>query len=307
MLGGSRPERQRNLVQNVKHSELKPGLLGRAQHNKPPFRLLHLPAEIRQMIYRFVLGDQNIRARHYEDYSRNDSVPDEALSFRFRKDDIATHLQELHWFEKNAQPRHPGRQTTMARLYGGEPVCLNLLLANRQIYNEAREIPYSSNTFAFAQAHVFRLFISPWASGCPVDSCMKLIRRIVFFIPLFAEATVDDRDPIPSLTSYGKSHCLKGLQEVRLVIGRRKPEGERWEMLYADRTDLRNVYDLFAFSKENVSKIRYEVLLEEGCDESERERARAYERLLEAKAQAPGYNSDDSWPFGSDGEDEESS
>ncbi|KAL2796669.1 hypothetical protein BJX66DRAFT_299057 [Aspergillus keveii] len=130
------------------------------QYNTPPFRFLALPAEIRQMIYRFALGEQNIRARHFEDYRLSKYVPDESLSFRFRKDDIAKHLQELYCFERSVKPQHSHLQAAKARIYGWDTVSLNLLLASRQVYNEAWKIPYSTNTFAFAEAHVFRLFIS---------------------------------------------------------------------------------------------------------------------------------------------------
>ncbi|KAL3494662.1 hypothetical protein BJX62DRAFT_233953 [Aspergillus germanicus] len=115
----------------------------------------------------------------------------------------------------------PGRDTVKARLYGGETVCLNMLLANRQIYYQARKIPYSSDRFAFSGPTVFKGFIANWFHHPRLDSCMRLIRTIVIYVALCAEATIDDWEPIPSLQRKRGDYPFDSLQEVRIVIGRR--------------------------------------------------------------------------------------
>jgi hypothetical protein len=227
------------------------------------------------MIYRFVFGDRNIRVRFYDDFSLDskdefaeDFCVTETLSFRFQKHDIAADLEEPFWFEMNTDPEGAADNW----LYGGDTVCLNLLLANRQIYKEACKIPYSTNISSFFEARAFQRFVSPKFSGRPRRSCMKLIGSIALYVPFFAEPTEEDWDAPPSSSSAWKPHGPDGLQQLHIVIRRRDCEGgmdtdpetsdEEW-------TDIYHLNDLFVFAKLNLQNVTVEVLLKWHCDKSD--------------------------------------
>jgi hypothetical protein len=237
-----------------------------------------------------VFGDQTIRVRYYDDYGLDDEdefavdfFVTEILSFRFQKMDIATDLEGLFWCGWNLGNEGAADNS----FYGGDPVCLNILLANRQVYSEACKIPYFTNTFSFFEAHAFQLFVSPLFSGCPRDSCRKLVRSVALYLPLFAEPTAEDWDAPPSSSSAWEPQGLDGLQQLHIVVGRREEGGgmdtdpessdEEWW------TDIYHLNDLFVFAKLNLQKVTVEVLLNWNCDESQQEQAKVFERRLEAK------------------------
>ncbi|KAL2845120.1 hypothetical protein BJX68DRAFT_269306 [Aspergillus pseudodeflectus] len=287
---GSALEETGTTHQDGDHGEVERGIPGGAHRDKKPFRFLALPAEIRQIIYHFVFGDQTIRVRYYDDYGHDDEdefaedfFVTEILSFRFHKMDIATDLEGLFWCEWNL-----GNEGAADNgFYGGDPVCLNLLLANRQVYSEACKIPYSTNTFSFFQAHAFQLFVSPLFSGCPRDSCRKLVRSVALYLPLFVEPTAEDWDAPPSFSPAWEPHGLDGLQQLHIVVGRREGEGGGMdtdlERSDEEWTEIYHLNDLFVFAKLNLQKVTVEVLLNWNCDESEQEQAKAFERRLEGK------------------------
>ncbi|KAL2816005.1 hypothetical protein BDW59DRAFT_166545 [Aspergillus cavernicola] len=115
---------------------------------------LDLPLDVRQQIYRYVFGYRILESGSGFDKKLN--------YFSFR-----TLVREY---------RLVGNRVMVRR----ERLHLNLLLANKQIYDEAKEIPYSNNAFIFTDPHLLAHFgFSP--KGIAKHN-LGLIREILIYI-----------------------------------------------------------------------------------------------------------------------------
>ena len=167
-----------------------------------PFPFLKLPPELRNTIYNMVL---DLPVSGVEPQRGNTAQPS---SFRCLTRDICTPLQPEAWYHV---PRryfwHPPRAESIE---GSDQPCqrhLSLLLANKQIYEEARPLLYSRNLFCFRSMSA----LNAWLCSLPIARRQHITRISLQFEPC---STMRDQAlrmlaTLPSLRKL-QVHCIRG-------------------------------------------------------------------------------------------------
>ncbi|KAL2870574.1 uncharacterized protein BJX67DRAFT_242535 [Aspergillus lucknowensis] len=319
----------------AKHVEDERGLYKVLQKEGLAFRLLDLPLELRRMIYRFAFGYRVLHITfHREEHPEYYRVYRNYWRYAVCKCDVATHptlsefavgeiwagdadvedtqgctrwrhtIPACHFEESNhrwLKGARPHDWTKIAQI-PREKVHLSLLRANRQVYAEARDIPYTLNIYAFEDARALKRLVSVETGLSKTQ--LGLIRNMVIRVEPKSERMHDwnrwlagSRDGQPE-----RLDALTGLQRLQVVVSlprathdvRREPG--HW-------TDLWLVYGLLVLAKLGVREVSVDTSLcrvrrrtwptsedEEAFrarDEVVRREAEGYARMLEGRIRGP--------------------
>lgn len=181
--------------------------------------LLRLPAEIRNKIWTYVLGDQLVHIRYqqssYElNFETNDSAwqhvvcehdcPEDSTEEMLRPSDGDTILRArhsiCHEYFQVFKPIGLGHPSTMR---------LNILRASRQIYSEAGQILWTTNTFSFTNGVTFNRFMMDRT----VDQ-KRLIRSLRFEM-CWGEYSHWNDELVEDWNSALNSSLVRSIQNVR--------------------------------------------------------------------------------------------
>lgn len=127
-----------------------------AQHNSST-SLLKLPPEIKNKIYELLCGGQLL---HLDQCWIGDTLQftheicQAGLSEQ-AADDLFNADTTAQWFVGAVETRHSGCFTNAEHI---EKIGTSFLATCRQVYNEARHIPYSTNTFGFSKTSILDRF-----------------------------------------------------------------------------------------------------------------------------------------------------
>ncbi|KAL2834825.1 hypothetical protein BJY01DRAFT_252802 [Aspergillus pseudoustus] len=217
-----------------------------ADHEEQPFRLLDLPREIRQQIYRFTLGYRIVHVRYTHEV--------------YRLDLPASRKGKLGWKYfvcvcDNIAPQ-PGSELALGRVWAGDhgvdlpgvykqnlwrhgmPWCRfddtkheggiepglsapggvgpALLHVSKEVCKEASEIMYQDNIFCFKTATAFDSFLS--VNQGLSRAQLALVRNIIIYIPQPRGSAMYEWNRW--LAQVPQSlHALTGLQKLRIVFG----------------------------------------------------------------------------------------
>lgn len=110
--------------------------------------MLKLPIEIKNEIYELVCGGQLLHVSHYwpdNELKFDVEICQAALSEQAAEDLFHAETNDV-WFAGAVENRH---RACFAGKRHPEKISTSLLATCRQVYTEARHIPYSTNTFGF--------------------------------------------------------------------------------------------------------------------------------------------------------------
>ncbi|KAL4883159.1 hypothetical protein BJY04DRAFT_27709 [Aspergillus karnatakaensis] len=188
-----------------------------------------------------------------------------------------------------------------------EKLDLSLLRANRQVYNEARDVPYTSSIFAFSDVDSFRWFVSS-RTGLP-PAKLALIRNLsICAMPKARGGAPWWR--IGDASRWSKwlfrtpatLEGLSGLKRLQVVIKNPREDPCDWTDDPPRWTNLVWMFGFLAFAKLSIPEVAVNVDLcrsewsesvaedEKACRawEAEMQRAKVtYAELLESKLRAP--------------------
>lgn len=186
-------------------------------------RLLILPAEIRQLIYGFVFGGNWLHVNSEGSTVRPCLKPHR---FHLRYEVIKNSPTRQRFVQGLASHDECFAEYTKGET--ADQLCLGLLQVCRQVYDEARLVPFSANTFIFKQRSVLQRFFL--AQGW--ERCLALRRAILMYLL--------DSD-------YGLHHLMPNVKHVLIfvLLYRRIGQGAR-ERSYARtfvdyRSDIRSL------------------------------------------------------------------
>ncbi|KAM0799971.1 hypothetical protein BDR22DRAFT_272788 [Usnea florida] len=176
------------LCSGRKLQDAGPSLKGLTAINSARSPLLKLPQEIKDRIYQLVLGGNLLHIwrdserdviRSTKGTTKEQRFNHQICCSEISEDDAHHHFEEEdgnNFYVKNVELRHLGcrvstntylnlphsghRSSTNWTVAATVKMDLSLLHACRQIYNEARYILYSTNTFSFNTARNLRAFIN---------------------------------------------------------------------------------------------------------------------------------------------------
>ncbi|KAL2831718.1 hypothetical protein BDW59DRAFT_157683 [Aspergillus cavernicola] len=298
------------------------------------FRLLDLPFEVRQLIYRFALGYRTIHVEyfrkvhpeyyqvhwHYWKYFvckcdvatsaprseyavgeiwAGENEPDNfkggknAKAAEWRHTVPACEFKDFDHRDVSIKMWRPRDQTIKER----EKLHLNLLRANKQVYSEAKDIPYVLNIFAFQDVKAFKRFISNETGLLATQ--LGLIRNIVIHIQ--PQTTETARWNRWLVEEPGALDALKGLRKLQIVVENPNPRRVDLNTMVEDWTELCLVYGFLVFAKLGIREVSVDVSLCQAerkiwrnlgekelaiAREGEKD-AVAYARMLEAKLLRP--------------------
>lgn len=188
-----------------------------------PSRLLALPGEIRQLIYGFVFGGNWLHVSTEGSTVRPCLKPHR---FRLRYEVIKDSPTRQRFVQGLASHDECFAEYTEGET--ADQLCLGLLQVCRQVYNEARLVPFSANTFIFKQRSVLQRFFltQGWERGLA-------LRRAVLMYLL-------DSD-------YGLHHLMPNVTHVLIfvLLYRRIGQGARersYTRTFVDyRSDIRSL------------------------------------------------------------------
>jgi len=175
-------------------------------------RLLQLPAELRNQIYEFVLGGQLIHIRCRDDLDLPFSKPILSRQLCIAKE---TELEAYKKFKVSDQHPGSGPPYSIGNCEDRHSTCEHelwsklsptILRTCRQIYREARLVPYHANTFSFTSADTLDQFVT---SLIPVQ---KLAIRSLHLDMMF-----DDEYDRREYNECLKNTVVEGLPRLRDV------------------------------------------------------------------------------------------
>jgi hypothetical protein len=181
-------------------------------------RLLALPVEIRRLIYGFVFGGNWLHVSTEGSAVRPCLEPHR---FRLRHEVIKNSPTRQRFVQCLAS--HNACFSEYKEGETANQLCLGLLQVCRQVYNEARLVPFSANTFIFKQRSVLQRFFltQGWERGLA-------LRRAVLMYLL-------DSD-------YGLHHLMPNVKHVLIfvLLYRRIGQGARERSYTRTFVDYRN-------------------------------------------------------------------
>jgi hypothetical protein len=188
-----------------------------------PSRLLALPVEIRRLIYGFVFGGNWLHVGTEGSTVRSCLKPHR---FRLRYEVIKNSPTRQRFVQGLAS--HDECFAEYSEGVTANQLCLGLLQVCRQVYDEARLVPFSANTFIFKQRSVLQRFylVQGWERGLA-------LRRAVLMHLL-------DSD-------YGLHHLIPNVKHVLIfvLLYRRIGQGARersYTRTFLDyRSDIRSL------------------------------------------------------------------
>lgn len=222
-------------------------------------RLLMLPMEIRRQIYEHVVGDNWL---HVDAEGRSVRPCLNPCRFRLRSDVIKSSPTRQRF--THALASHDECFTACAKQETSNRLCLALLQVCRQVYFEARLVPFSANTFVFKQRFVLERFflVQGWERGLALRSVifmhlldndyglhhlMPNVKHISFFVLLYrrAERATRERSYIRTFTAYRNDvHSLVSAEVCLEFCGGYDKEGLDWLRDWDFRMAESNIEDL---------------------------------------------------------------
>jgi hypothetical protein len=202
--------------------------------------LLHLPPEVRNLIYHLVLGNLHL---HVSRKSLRSRVCGDPTSYRRRAREIKKSCGDgrsiTPW-----SPHHYCYETEEDRRHGETPLhgqkramSLGLLVTCRQVHNEAALMPFMLNTFVFDTCETFGNFI---AILTPIQA--RVIRSVIL-----ESITAGVIRQEAMLMVRGMRHVLVFGLFFSLDLGRRYNETGLRNLLLFESTPLHSVEVCFEF------------------------------------------------------------
>jgi hypothetical protein len=206
-------------------------------------RLLALPVELRRQIYEYAVGGNWL---HVGTEGRSVRPCVNPRRFRLRRDVIKSSPTRQRF--THALASHDECFTACVEQETSTRLCLALLQVCRQVYFEARLVPFSANTFVFKQRFVLERFflVQGWERGLALRSVifmhlldndyglhhlMPNVKHVLFFVLLYrrAERGTRERSYIRTFTDYRNDiHSLVSAEVCLEFCGGYDTEGLNW-------------------------------------------------------------------------------
>ncbi|KAL8687301.1 MAG: hypothetical protein Q9218_006485 [Villophora microphyllina] len=236
-MGDLRPSKRRRIA--VKKTS-KPGTIALIAANAKSSPLLKVPGEVRKMIYRYVLGDRFIHIFGHNEYDASKGYSSMVYRYAFCRADATEAAAYEHSIHGPTDvPTDDDCEYYVASCHNRHVICfdgingqqssttfLALLGVCRQIYYEASEVLWATNTFSFSQAHAFGWFMKSLNYGQ-----RNKIARLHLDIDVFAAGNSWLRAVSKGLIKTLRSLALL---QVSLEIATYRPPGDHYAVPLMD-------------------------------------------------------------------------